>query len=142
MPKTSKDEVIKNSEFTILKDQYEELLCKYEAATETISMLKKDVDFRDVTINELIAVTKPRDANQLEFEEYQIEVEALRKDINIISKQNSKLEEKLDSFSIENVEIDVTDTKSKFARPFLLEKSFRDHAQDATCSNSKMDSKD
>ena len=63
IPKDSYEKDMTNTaELTTLKDKYEDLLRRYEDATETISLLKRDLVLCEATINELIAAKNSSEA--------------------------------------------------------------------------------
>ena len=70
-----------------MKGDYEDLLTKYASASEAIDMLNTELKARDITINNLllsknVAIKSAVDKKE-QFDEHQIEVKALEKDIEL-----------------------------------------------------------
>ena len=127
-------------ESSTLKREYEDLLHKYEAASEHICILQKDLKARDITIKELTvsnkhaAMSSAKD-NKDQFEECCIEVKSLQNDIDRLSQQNIKLEEQLEVFSNLSTQKDAITNQPRVPQPTLQEESLRFTSCKTICSS-------
>ena len=115
------DHIPDANEFNRLKGDYEDLLTKYASASEAIDMLNTELKARDITINNLllsknVAIKSAVDKKE-QFDEHQIEVKALKEDIELLSRQNLKLEENLNALSKTSVQKNISSSHLKSPQP-------------------------
>ena len=120
-------------------DEYEDLLSRYTSATETIDILKKELTDRDISINNLKLSNKVATQSVLikkeQFDKYQNEVKALKRDIGLLSRQNFELEDKIETFSNKSTQEDILFSQPRVPQPVGYNKSWKEASCTVCYSN-------